>query len=95
MERQILVTQRCILDFFPSCTTACIQLEPPSVSETLRIDEKDFNIMLSFASEGPDDIFDSGITSPGSTFEHTFEDSGTYDYFCIVHPWMIGTVQVQ
>ena len=46
-------------------------------------------------SEGPDDIFDSGITSPGSTFEHTFEDSGTYDYFCIVHPWMIGTVQVQ
>ena len=46
-------------------------------------------------SEGPDDIFDSGIISPGSTFEHTFEDSGTYDYFCIVHPWMIGTVQVQ
>ena len=43
-------------------------------------------------SEGPDDIFDSGIISPGSTFEHTFEDSGTYDYFCIVHPWMIGTL---
>ena len=41
------------------------------------------------------EIFDSGIISPGSTFEHTFEDSGTYDYFCIVHPWMIGTVQVQ
>ena len=47
------------------------------------------------ASKGPDGIFDSSIISPGSTFEHTFEDSGTYDYFCIVHPWMIGTVQVQ
>ena len=47
------------------------------------------------ASKGPDGIFDSSIISPGSTFEHTFEDSGTYDYFCIVHPWMIGIVQVQ
>ena len=46
-------------------------------------------------SEGSDGIFDSSIFLAGSTFEHTFEDSGTYDYFCIVHPWMIGTVQVQ
>ena len=46
-------------------------------------------------SEGHNGIFDSSLFLSGSTFEYTFEDSGMYDYYCIVHPWMIGTVQVQ
>ena len=43
---------------------------------------------------GPDQIFDSSLFMAGTTFEHTFDDSGEYDYFCMVHPWMIGKVQV-
>ncbi len=38
--------------------------------------------------------FDSGMLVPGSTFEFTFDDAGTYDYICIVHPWMTGIVTV-
>ena len=30
----------------------------------------------------------------GTTFEQTFDESGTYDYFCMVHPWMTGIVTV-
>jgi plastocyanin len=30
----------------------------------------------------------------GGTFEFTFDESGTYDYFCMVHPWMTGKVIV-
>ena len=30
----------------------------------------------------------------GNTFMATFEKPGTYDYLCILHPWMIGTVKV-
>lgn len=44
---------------------------------------------------GADGVFDSDILSTGDTFEFTFTDSGTYDYYCILHPWMIGTVNVE
>ena len=39
-------------------------------------------------------IFDSGLFMSGSTFEFTFDESGKYDYFCMVHPWMTGIVNV-
>lgn len=47
------------------------------------------------ASDGPSGQFDSGLISAGQTFSHTFESSGNYDYFCRVHPWMTGTVNVK
>lgn len=31
----------------------------------------------------------------GDTFEHTFEEAGTFDYVCTVHPGMEGTVTVR
>ena len=46
-------------------------------------------------SDGPDGIFDSSILMVGKTFEHTFDDAGSYDYFCVVHPWMTGNVTVE
>ena len=39
-------------------------------------------------------VFDSGIFMAGSTFEVTFDEAGTFDYFCMVHPWMTGQVIV-
>ncbi len=46
------------------------------------------------AADGPDGIFDSSLFMAGTTFSHTFEEEGTFDYFCMVHPWMIGVVMV-
>ena len=46
------------------------------------------------AVEGPSGVFDSSLVMAGSSFSHTFEDAGTFDYFCMVHPWMVGTVMV-
>jgi len=39
-------------------------------------------------------LFDSSLFMAGSTFSVTFSESGTFDYFCMVHPWMVGTVIV-
>ncbi|MGI0093735.1 MAG: plastocyanin/azurin family copper-binding protein [Nitrosotalea sp.] len=39
-------------------------------------------------------VFGSGTIQPGKTFEFTFSDAGTYNYFCTIHPWMIGQVIV-
>ena len=45
--------------------------------------------------DGADGAFDSDIISAGDTFEFTFNDAGSYDYYCILHPWMVGTVNVE
>ena len=47
------------------------------------------------ATEGPSGVFDSSLIMAGSSFSHTFDSVGTYDYFCMVHPWMSGTVIVE
>lgn len=39
-------------------------------------------------------VFDSSLILGGDDFEFTFDKAGTYDYFCLVHPWMIGAVNV-
>ena len=46
------------------------------------------------ALAGPNEVFDSSLLIAGGTFEHTFDSSGTEDYYCMVHPWMTGSVQV-
>jgi len=45
-------------------------------------------------AEGLDDVFDSGLVAAGGMFSYKFEEAGTYDYFCMVHPWMTGIVTV-
>ena len=43
---------------------------------------------------GPTGVFDSGLFMAGSTFSFDFDEAGTFDYFCMVHPWMTGFVDV-
>ena len=45
--------------------------------------------------DGLDDLFDSGMFKIDEQFSHKFEESGNFDYFCTLHPWMVGTVVVQ
>ena len=45
-------------------------------------------------AEGLDDVFDSSLVVAGGMFSYKFEEAGTYDYFCMVHPWMTGIVTV-
>jgi len=44
--------------------------------------------------DGPNGVFDSSIIMSGDTFTHTFTETGQYEYFCSIHPWMTGTVIV-
>ncbi len=45
-------------------------------------------------ADGPSGIFDSSLFMAGTTFSHQFNDGGIYPYFCMVHPWMSGIVNV-
>jgi len=42
-----------------------------------------------------DGVFDSEMMSSGDKYEFTFSTEGSYDYYCIFHPWMLGTVNVE
>ena len=46
-------------------------------------------------TDGPSGAFDSSLVMAGGSFAKTFDSEGTYPYFCMVHPWMQGTVVVE
>ncbi len=39
-------------------------------------------------------VFDSGPLNQNGVFEYTFNQAGTYNYACAIHPSMQGTVKV-
>jgi predicted secreted protein with PEFG-CTERM motif len=43
---------------------------------------------------GPDGVFDSQLVMASKSFSFMFHEAGSYDYFCMVHPWMQGMVMV-
>ena len=43
---------------------------------------------------GTTGVFDSSLFMAGDVYEFTFDKAGPYDYFCMVHPWMTGIVNV-
>jgi plastocyanin len=55
-------------------------------SHTITEGNQDSNI----ASSG----FDSGLLSQGQNFTHTFDKAGIIEYFCQLHPQMVGKVIV-
>ena len=46
------------------------------------------------AVDGPSGIWDSSLVMAGGSYSVTLDEAGTYDYFCMVHSWMQGTVIV-
>ena len=45
-------------------------------------------------ANGPSAAFDSSLLFANDSYSFTFEDTGSYDYYCMLHPWMIGHVNV-
>ena len=71
--------------------------------ETLTVDAGAHTVTSGTVEQGgagvtamPDDKFDSGEIATGDTFELTFDEPGTYPYFCEIHPaTMRGEVRVR
>lgn len=45
--------------------------------------------------DGPDGIFNSGRIKPGDEFSHKFTIMKPHEYYCMLHPWMTGYVDVK
>ncbi len=67
----------------------------PGESVTWLNEDSAFHSITSGNFENPDGLFDSGHLDPSETFSYTFETSGTFEYYCTLHPWMQGFVIVE
>jgi len=77
--------------FIPSTVT----IQPGSTVTWKNTDNTAHTATSGTAADGPDGVFDSSLMmANGPSFSHTFDAAGTYDYFCMVHPWMAGSVIV-
>ncbi len=54
-----------------------------------------FHSVTSGFYTAPTELFDSGYLDPFESYTLTFDEAGTYDYFCTLHPWMKGQVIVE
>ena len=54
-----------------------------------------FHSVTSGFYDAPTNLFDSGHMDPFESYSLTFDEKGTFDYFCTLHPWMMGQVIVE
>jgi len=47
------------------------------------------------AEDGLTGPWDSSLIMAGGSYSYTADTAGTFDYFCMVHPWMAGTLIVE
>jgi plastocyanin len=85
----------------PGCETSNECYLPASVTinvgdtvEWENVDTAAHTVTGGSPADGPSGVFDSSLIMGGASFEHTFDAAGSYDYFCMVHPWMVGNVKV-
>lgn len=72
---------------------------PPSIRVVIGV-----NNTITWTNQDPDPhtvtstqlgLFNSASIAPGKSFTCTFISSGTYSYYCVIHPYMQGTVVVE
>lgn len=63
-----------------------------AVGETVMWTNRD-SATHTVTSEGAGPM-DSGDVDEGGMYQVTFDQAGTYDYICTIHPFMHGTVEV-
>ncbi|MBP0134404.1 MAG: cupredoxin domain-containing protein [Nitrosarchaeum sp.] len=85
----------------PGCETSNKCFSPASITinvgdtvEWKNSDTTPHTITSGSPSDGPSGVFDSSLIKSGNSFEFTFNESGSYDYFDMIHPWMVGSVSV-
>jgi plastocyanin len=85
----------------PGCeqTFACyspadITINAGDTVEWINVDTAAHTVTGGSPAEGPSGVFDSSLVMADAVYAFTFEETGNYDYFCMVHPWMVGSVSV-
>ena len=85
----------------PGCDVEDICYIPPNIvvekgkSVTWLNEDSSFHSVTSGFYPEPSGLFDSGHLDPYQSYTLSFDEYGTYDYFCTLHPWMKAQVIVK
>ena len=84
----------------PGCEPNCFVPSTVTieVGETVTWDNTDtaaHTATAGSATDGPTGVWDSSLIMAGGSYSYTADTAGTFDYFCMVHPWMEGTLIVE
>lgn len=63
-----------------------------TVGDTVRVVNNDD---FSHTWTSTDQAFHSGTLGPGEEFLYTFDQAGTFTYFCQIHPEMSGSITIE
>ena len=78
------------------CGDQCFVPSKVTISAGGTVTWKNVDSAGHFATSSDGKTFDTGMVNAGaSSAPTTIKTAGTYDYMCMVHPWMKGTVVVQ
>ena len=81
-----------------NCANKCYTPNTVSIKVGVTVTWKNVDTAAHTVTSGKgaisDGIFDSGMIMAGDSFNYKFDKTGTYDYYCMVHPWMTGSVTV-
>ncbi len=76
-------------------TPADITINAGDTVTWINVDSAVHTVTAGTPADAKLEVFHSDLMMPSSdSWSFDFEDAGTYDYFCIVHPWMVGSVTV-
>ena len=84
----------------PGCEPECYDPSTVTISAGgtvtfVNSDTAPHTVTSGTATDGPDGVWDSSLIMIDMSYSVTLDNPGTYDYFCMVHPWMDGTVIVE
>lgn len=71
-----------------------ITVNAGDVIEWQNFDEAAHTVTSGTPEDGPDGYFDTGLFMEHESFKVHLKDAGTFDYFCMVHPWQTGEIIV-
>ena len=85
----------------PGCETSNECYSPADITinagdtiEWINVDSAVHTVTAGTPSDAQMGVFNSDLIIPGNIWENTFVVVGSNDYFCMVHPWMVGSVTV-
>ena len=84
----------------PGCEPECYDPSTVTISAGgtvtfVNSDTAPHTVTSGTATDGPDGVWDSSLIMIDMSYSVTLDNPGTYDYFCMVHPWMQGIVIVE
>ena len=84
----------------PGCEPECYDPSTVTISAGgtvtfVNSDTAPHTVTSGTATDGPDGVWDSSLIMIDMSYSVTLDNPGTYDYFCMVHPWMDGIVIVE